>query len=155
MNNGFDTTWNPFIAQTWNRYLPPIRPSSAVVEIYARVLDEVMKQNKLLEVLILGATPEIRDLVLDRKLSSTVVDYSDVNYRTLSLLMKHIPIQESFVNQNWVTMNLEKQFDIIIGDHSLNVISYKSINTMLSNVGRHMKKHALLVVRTWVRPTKI
>jgi len=148
-----DTTWNSFLAQTWNRHRPPIRPSQVVIDFYAKTLDESITKNNMLETMVLGATPEIRDLILSKNLSPVVVDYSDVNYRTLALLMRQFSTRERFINQNWITMSLDRQFDLIIGDHSLNVISSESITAMLSNLHEHMKKQGLLVVRTWIRPT--
>src|SRR6185436_15278591 len=71
-----NTTWNSFMAQTWNRHRPPVRPSQVVMEFYGKILDELIIRNSSPSTLILGATPELRDLILSRNLFPVVVDYS-------------------------------------------------------------------------------
>ena len=146
-----DTTWNLFMAQTWTKFRPPVRPSEVMVKVFERVLDKTLSRlHGKADVLILGATPELRDLAVSRNLRPTVVDYRADHYRALAQLMKyHGP--ERYVEQNWITMTLDRSFDLVMADASLNVISGQSLPTLLRNVAAHMNRDSVFVTRVWVR----
>lgn len=152
-----DTTWTFEMAKHWKEQKPPVRPSSEVVKILAQLLDSVIaSRGSGINVLILGATPEYRDLVISRGIHPTVVDYSDLNYSALGLLVNHSDPEshETFIKQNWITMKLSEKFDFIMADHSLNVVSNKSVPALLRNISLCMKPDAMFAARTWVRPKK-
>jgi len=150
-----DTTWTFEMAKHWREQKPPVRPSSESIRIIEQLLDSIIaRKGSEIKVLILGATPEYRDLIIARNIRPTIVDYSDINYSALGLLMNHGDPQshESFIQQNWITMKLSGRFDFIMADHSINVVSNKSVPDLLQNVSNCMKSDAIFVARTWIRP---
>ena len=51
------------IASVWKDILSPSRPSLGDIRIYDKFIKQEIKKRKLLKALILGATPELRDLL--------------------------------------------------------------------------------------------
>ena len=78
------TSWNNYLAMTWDKYLPPIRPYDSELNYFKRVVQEyISRKNSLPSVLILGSTPELRDVVYGFGIQPTVVDYDKDNYTIL------------------------------------------------------------------------
>ena len=59
-------TWNNYLAQTWDKYLPPIRPYAEETAIFKWYVANFIKdKGKIPNILILGSTPELRDIVYE------------------------------------------------------------------------------------------
>ena len=93
-------TWNNYLAITWDKYLPPIRPYVEECEIFKAYLNIFIKQNgKTPKVLILGSTPELRDVAYSCGIEPVVVDYSKDNYEAMGTLCK-VAGNDRFVESN-------------------------------------------------------
>ncbi len=146
----FTPKWDFYMAQTWEKWVPPIRPSRNVVSVFENALDQFLSKNGKATVLILGSTPEFRDLANSRNIVPTVIDYSKENYKALGLHKKHHG-KEHFILQDWLDMDTDKTFDIIMADASLNCVSSESFNRLINNISECLNLGSLFLSRTWVR----
>lgn len=90
-------------------------------------------------VLVLGATPELRDIVLSHGDKLTTVDRNSQALHIKSKLMHYINNEnETILNEDWLKMNFKKNsFDVIIGDGvftALDKTLHKSLNDKLHDI---------------------
>ena len=142
--------WDKKLAKEWGKYKPPSRPSSGEIRIYESYIRELPRKSKIL---IMGSTPELRDLTAKYKIDTTICDWSEDVYRALKLLVKH-KAKETFIRGDWREMNFGEKFDMIIGDCSTTVVPYKDLDTVISNVSRNLVPNGLAIQRIWVRHKK-
>lgn len=86
--------------------------------------------------MLLGSTPEIRDIAAEYGLDLTVVDESEKNYYELQGLMMHAGGHETFVKGDWTGMNFISEFDVAIGDSVLSVLSTEDAKKVMEKVHR-------------------
>jgi len=107
--------WQDY-AKVWGYFQSPWVPSSERIRIYGKL---IKKYSKGREALLLGATPAIRDLLAKLKFRVTVVDISPLMIKAMSSLRK-MKSREKVIIANWLTIRLNKKFDLIIGDTVIN-----------------------------------
>jgi len=96
--------WTLDMANAWKRMTPPIRPSRYDLAVFKQFLKQKVKdKGKNIKVLILGSTPEFRDLVNSKGLTAYVCDYNKDNYEALGLLKK---TKGEFVHENGIFYSL-------------------------------------------------
>lgn len=150
-------TWNNYLAITWGKYLPPIRPYVEECEIFKTYLSEFIKQNdKRPKVLILGSTPELRDVAYSCGIEPFIVDYSKDNYEAMGTLCKVIG-KDIFIESNWldIKQHIHEQFDFIFSEAAFNVLNatnakklYRICFDMLTDGGR-------VIAKQWIRLSNI
>lgn len=144
------TSWNNYLAGTWGKYLPPIRPYTEEIDILRQYLVEYKETPPSLEILILGSTPELRDLVNEVGLTPTVVDYSEDNYTAMGTLKKIVG-KEIFINSNWLSYNPVQQFDFILSEAAFNVLDSQSSKKLYAKCKDWLKPGGKLLAKNWVR----
>lgn len=93
--------------------------------------------------LILGATPELRDIVLSygHKLTTVDRDEKALAAKTAEMHYQHHP-NEEIVIANWLTADFEANtFDVILGDGVLTALSQDEQKVLLDHL------------HTWLKPT--
>lgn len=147
-------TWTKKMAEVWKNYQPPIRPSAQTLKVIEGYLNQKIKQKgQETKVLILGSTPEFRDLVLKKNLIPTVVDYSEDNNRALGSLKKVKKGQEIFVKQDWRKLKLDEKFDLVLAEASLTVLAKKDVPGFLKRVKDLLALDGYFLAKTWIRPS--
>lgn len=146
-------TWD--IANNWKNFKPPIRPSADDLAIFERYLKEkILQKGKGLKLLVLGSTPELRDMATEHGIVPTVCDYSKENYDALGTLCKNKG-EEVFINEDWQELDIPKQVDLIFGEASLNMANKESLRKILTNIRKALKDDGVIVAKTWTGlPTK-
>lgn len=110
----------------------------------------VKKKNKKAKVLILGSTPEIRDLVKKHGLDITIIDQSREMIENMSALMEYKGL-ENIVAGNWLSMPFEDNFfDLVLGDAVSNNVSYKELGHFFKEINRVLKKDGIMLLREMV-----
>ena len=142
-------TWDPTLAQSWKFTKPPGHPSPSELKIYEGYIRWAKKRPDA-RALILGSTPEIRDLCAKHKLPVTCVDYHNENFYILRTLMKRKG-NEELVNQDWRKMKLVEKYDLIMGDVALQMIPLKDNQKILLRLQNALKFSGFLVHRNWIR----
>jgi len=146
--------WDNPLAENWKNQVPPARPSPAECVVFKRFLDEKIRQKgNQTKVLILGSTPEFRDLINNAWLTAHCVDYSKENYEAFALLKKMDGV-EQFYQQDWTAMRLPEKFDLIFAEAALNAISKADAQNVCKSVKEHCAPEGLFIVKNWIRMPK-
>jgi len=140
--------WTEKVAKEWSQYKPPSRPSASEVEIFESRIKELPESS---HILLLGSTPEIRDLAAKYGLKITIVDWSEEIFKALKLLTGNKDYNEGFSKQDWREMEFSEKFDMIIGDCAITVVPYQDVEKVLNNIERALKEDGIVVQRIWVR----
>lgn len=147
-------TWNNYLAKTWDKYLPPIRPYPEEAAIFKQYIAEFKKNNgKNPSILILGSTPELRDIVYEFDIIPTVVDFSRENYEGMSLLLRNKGT-DNFIEKNWLDMesyNNIEQYDFIFSEAAFNVLNVRSAKQMYPICSTFLKHNGKLIAKEWIR----
>ncbi len=146
--------WTYDMAQKWKNYGTPIRPSKDDLRVFREFLKKKIKEKgKDVKVLILGSTPEFRDLVNSKKLTAYVCDYNKRNYKALTLLKK-VRGKEVLIAQDWRKLKIKDKFDLVFSEASLNMVKESEISPILRNVKKILKDDGLFISKTWIRILK-
>ncbi|MCK4968419.1 MAG: hypothetical protein KAS12_05155, partial [Candidatus Aenigmarchaeota archaeon] len=105
------------IADMWSTYFTsPSRLSKGEIEKY-RLWLEQKKKNGAKTALVLGATPEIREILYDLEYKTTIIDINLEMILAMNSQLKIINTDETIIKSNWLENPLKNNFfDIIIGD---------------------------------------
>lgn len=136
--------WQPTKVEFWQHLPAPARPWASEVEWFEKYAKEKKEQNKK-DVLILGSTVEFRSMLHKHGMNVHIVDFShkyyDILTQTQPERMKYTGA-ETFYEQNWVSMDLGKQFDLIFGDWVPGVLHTKEYDAFFTNIIKHLKDEA-------------
>lgn len=151
-------TWD--IANNWKNFRPPIRPSVHDLAVFQKYLQEKVKQNskkgQSVRLLILGSTPELRDMAHDAGITLTICDYSKENYDALSSLCQKKGRElgkEVFLQQDWRSLTLSEKsngrFDIIFAEASFNMVGKDGLHEVLRSLQNVLADDGIIVAKTW------
>lgn len=114
----FVEPWQSFAWRMAKWYKPPGPPSKDDLAIYRRYFRQIFSKKKGIKALILGSTPQLRDLLHELKAEVTIIDISFEMILTMTQsLEKAKPGEEVWVNANWLSNPLaDNYFEIILGD---------------------------------------
>jgi SAM-dependent methyltransferase len=138
------------IADAWSKYTAPLRPTPETINFYRNAIINSLHENRYIKVLILGSTPEVRDIFEEFKFSVDVIcsDLSLEMYMAMSSITNFKNQNEMFLLSDWNTMPLaENSFDLIIGDNFLTGVIPVLQHPLLSKLRKLLKPTGLLVHR--------
>lgn len=150
---GKKPNWKPTKAEYWRWLKAPARPWPSEVAWFEKYSLE-KKAKGLKDVLILGSTVEFRSMLHKHKMNVHVVDFSQKFYNTLSKQPMRYKGKEVFYEENWITMDLGKKFDLIFGDWVPGVLYTKDYDTFFKNVIKHLNNDGLFIGRECLRPNR-
>lgn len=146
-------------AMLWETYEPPIRPSQGELLIYDLAMATRAGSPYSKRALVLGDSPELRDLLARHKYHTTVVANDFEAIIAMNQLLEYKgERQEKVVIMNWQDMDFADQtFDIIVSDWGLNSLPYWRDYTMVfDKVNRQLKFDGLFLTRMNIyRPEKV
>lgn len=140
--------WNSRKVKYWKENLrPPWRPSRGDIKNYEKGLKIIQPPRNIL---ILGATPELRDLAgrLGKKI--WVADYSLKMISEMGKMMKSAgQRKEKRVSGDWCNLkNLEqKSFDVVFGDLVLRLIEPAKRRFFLRKISSLLKQKGIFITR--------
>lgn len=155
MNNTHKEKWAK-MSYIWGLVQRPGRPSNNDLQNYREL---ILASGNYNHILVLGSTPEIRDMLIDMKaegldIKVTCVDMVEDMYHAMKNLMRNIPNDERFVNGNWLKLSESfntAEFDIVIGDWvSVNVGIER--DTFYSGIKRILKPNGCFIERSGIIP---
>ncbi len=142
-------TWKKFI-ENWSKITGPGRPSNTEIGIYER-FGRSRLNKKNVKALVLGSTPEIRDMLAKYKgLQVHLVDVNIGNSLAMSELMRHkiAGEKEIWIKADWPHVPLrENYFDLIYGDFVVCNVPFGKQDKFLANVRTWLKKDGLFITR--------
>ncbi|HLC98517.1 MAG TPA: class I SAM-dependent methyltransferase [Candidatus Nanoarchaeia archaeon] len=140
------------IAHSWGQLTSPARPTKdelRIIKEYLKSIRDVSKKGK--GMLILGATPEFRDIGHELGFNVTLIDINPKMVKAMRFLMKNKKRKENVVRANWLEMPLpEKSFDVVMGEQSVNIIKVKDYQRFLKQIRKVMKEDGILIMKTRV-----
>lgn len=145
--------WQPSKAEYWKHLPAPARPWQSEVAWFEKYVLEKKAQGKF-DVLILGATVEFRSMCHKHNMNVYVVDFSKKFFDILSEQRMDYRGPETFYEQDWRSMELGKQFDLIFGDLVANVLQPNDYSLLFPHIASHLKADGLFVNRHWIRPDR-
>lgn len=125
-------------AHFWKDLPVPIHPSSEETKSWLPKIREITKRKNP-QGLILGATPEYRDLFSRFKIKTTLIDISPFIIRAMGYLVKK-SVKEKIVIGDWLKMPFkDNSFDLVISDSAQDNIKLNDFNKFFRNVNRILK----------------
>ena len=136
------------LAKTWQCFTSPIRPTAVEINIMERFCRNCLKQPRV-RVLLLGATPEIRDMLSRyRNASVTLLDKNQEMIIAMTKLMKSEGRSETHLFADWLRAHLRTNYyNIIIGDSIFASIQPQFRAQFLAKVHRWIKQNGVFVIR--------
>lgn len=146
--DNFTQPWKK-LADTWNLFTVGVRPSSKNIKDYESFVLEAIKGQKSPRVLLLGSTPEIRDMLTKYpQIEVTVLDANVEMTLAMTKLMKQKPVNEICIEANWLSASLAHDYyDIIIGDFVKGNIPYLQQDLLFQNMKNFLKPNGCYVER--------
>lgn len=119
---------------------------------YENNIREAIKNKQKPRVLILGATPETRDLVLDYNINLTILDQNQEMVDKMTLLMKNKDSKlETITMGNWLKPPFkDNSFDLVLGDGVCNNIEFNKKSAFIKEVKRILAKGGVMFFREGV-----
>ena len=129
------------IADMWSTYFTsPSRLSKGEIEKY-RLWLEQKKKNGAKTALVLGATPEIREILYDLEYKTTIIDINLEMILAMNSQLKTKFTSETIIKSNWLENPLKSNFfDIIIGDAIFPNIPWGERKTLFLEIKRLLKE---------------
>lgn len=149
--------WSKEMAQARKKRRPPTAPSKSEREIYEKFLMRAIKGKRNPKALVLGVTPELREMALKNNCKVVSVDISKDMIEEMKDLVRHkYPKKEIIIQGNWLTAPLEKNsFDLVMGDASFNNLpSLGDAKRLLAKIKRVLKLGGYLLIREVVHLPK-
>lgn len=139
-------TWNK-LAKEWAVGIPPWRPTKKEIEIYKDFLEKVIHRTKTKpKALLMGATPELRDLMARYNINITLVDINPNMVRAMTELLGYSSGKEKVVIADWLKMPFPaNSFDVVMCDHGLQHIFFEKWGIFFKEVKRVLKPRAYFI----------
>ena len=129
-------------------------PTAPEMEIYEKYLKEAIAFNDNPEVLVLGATPELRDMAIRNNCQTMAIDSSSEILEKMNEMMENKDSEKNiYLKGNWLLMDKflrPNSYDVIIGDISLNKLDLTSQEILLSILKKLLKPGGKLILRNMV-----
>ena len=142
--------WDKFISG-YKKWDPPYVPSKNRLSIYGRLIKQAIR-NSGKDVLLLGATPSLRDILLNLKCNViTIFDFSSKMIYGMRFLMKNrkeAEKREKIAIGNWLKAPkiFKNKFDIIVGDSVTNNLTYPELKIFFKEMKKILKPKASLIL---------
>ena len=134
----------------WKAVKSPWRPAKEDIKFYEKIVKKVVKKNKNPKVLVLGSTPEIRDMLAKYKtIEVTLIDLNIPVSRAMTRLMKRKNPREKLIPGNWLKMDQlfpRNYFDIVIGHGNFENIKIEKHDLFYKNIKHLVKKNGYVIM---------
>ncbi len=135
------------VAEKWGKINPPYTPSLGELKIYERWMNIIREKNSSPKMLVLGATPSLRELGYRLGFEVTCVDINPKMVEETNKLIQEKNPNEKIIINSWLTVEFpEESFDLIVGDHSTNNVDFKEWPKLFSNIKRFLKKDGIVIL---------
>lgn len=129
------------MAAGWKCLQPPWKPSPERIKIYRQLINKYVSGRKAL---VLGATPEIRDLLAKMRFEVTIWDLSSIMVKAMTSLRK-IKSKEKIIISDWLSCNLPSKYDLIIGDSSVCNLLPRQYSIFFQRINKFLKNDGIFI----------
>jgi hypothetical protein len=126
-----------------------VRPTREVLEVYERWIARTAERPGA-RMLILGSTPELRDLALAHGLVPVSCDHSRVIWESMTAMMTRRGPEE-FLLANWLEIPENRSYDLVAGDGSLVMLRPDQIEPMLRKIAALLSSAGVALLKVGVR----
>lgn len=148
MSSEQSSIWPTFL-KYWKYYHCPGKPSQDDL----RIVERQLRQRKAKRVLILGSTPQLRDLCAKLKLETTVMDMQMEMLQGMQRYMKRKNVPETIIRSNWLTAPLQEgYFDAVLGDLIMENVPHVDKIPLLRKISRLLKPNGCFVTKVFFVP---
>ncbi|MBU4369279.1 class I SAM-dependent methyltransferase [Patescibacteria group bacterium] len=143
----FANPWKAFAAR-WEKYFtPPGRPSKQAMSLYRQFAKKsFVGLKRQPRTLVLGATPEIRDVLAGLKAEVSIIDINMEMILAMTELTKIKNPKEIIVKGNWTNMPFPSgYFDVVLGDLVWGNVPIFLQNKFLKEVKRVLKPNGYFI----------
>lgn len=148
MSSEQSSIWPTFL-KYWKYYHCPGKPSRDDLHIVERWL----KKLKVRRVLILGSTPQLRDLCAKLKLETTVMDMQIEMLQGMQRYMVRKNVPETIIRSDWLTAPLrEGYFDAVLGDLIMENVPHAYKIPLLKNISRWLRPGGHFITKVFFVP---
>jgi SAM-dependent methyltransferase len=135
------------VSHYWLRWSYPLRPSTETIAIYR---DFISRKKGVKRILILGSTPEMRDLASEE--ADTEIWVADFSKEMLTSMLQYTRraevARERWVQANWLNLPFQDGFfDIVMGDIVMHQVPPKLEKAFLESVRRVLKRDGYFISR--------
>lgn len=112
-------SWNAQLANVWTKMVGPSRPTCSELNIYLKYIRELqLIRKRKLKMLVLGSTPEFRDLGFEESMDVTVIDCNIDYHQKINREIRHkVALEKEKIQiKKWQEIDDYAEYDIIIGD---------------------------------------
>jgi len=128
------------IAEKWKEYDYPVKPSPMEIRFFEKEIKELLREEKKIKALVLGATSEFRDLLAKYKIDTVLIDNNLTSVKAMTSLMKRKNKKERVVIGDWLKMPFKhNSFDIVFSDSAQDNIKFKDFNKFFNNIYQILK----------------
>ncbi|MEM9459448.1 MAG: class I SAM-dependent methyltransferase [Myxococcota bacterium] len=136
------------LAARWATMTPPIRPSREDQARFARALDDAPLPRDA-RVLLLGSTPELRSMVLERGHRLTGCDIDDLFWHAMARL-RTTDGPETFIHGNWLDL-VEGHYDLVLGDCAFNMLGWDDMGRLVPKIAALLDRGGRAIFRIQAR----
>lgn len=143
------------IADMWKtHFTSPSRISPGELKKYREWLSRLNSRRGQAS-LVLGATPELRDVLAEFGYINTIVDINPEMVRAMDSLLKEKNPKEKVIIANWLNNGIpDHSFDVIVGDAVFPNVPWENWPDLLSEVSRLLKPGGTFINRAFCAPKK-
>lgn len=155
MNNGtIEGKVNPweYMCERWNQFAPPGRPSKDDINTMRTMMYDCLEPDKEnYHVLLLGATPEIRDMLAeDSRITTILVDITIDMIVSMGRLMQNNTEHEIWMKSSWIDAPLEKDyFDVVLSDLVICNVEYSKHDMFYSKIASLLRPNGHWINRVY------
>ncbi|MDP1833474.1 MAG: class I SAM-dependent methyltransferase [Candidatus Moranbacteria bacterium] len=128
------------LAKAWAKFMPPGKPSVGEIAFFEQEIKNKLENNKTPCALILGSTPEFRDLLAKYGINTTIVDINPDSVRAMTSLMALKNEKEKVVISDWLNMPIKDgTFDFVMSDSAQDNIKFSEFEAFFEKIARVLK----------------
>ncbi|OGY46913.1 MAG: hypothetical protein A3J62_03055 [Candidatus Buchananbacteria bacterium RIFCSPHIGHO2_02_FULL_38_8] len=148
------TDWSQIAAKSRAKREASSAPVGPELENYRFLLDQALRGKTAPRVLILGATPELRDLAIDLGAQTFAVDISEDMLTSMTEVMRYKDSPKNIYDKvDWLELDKffePENFDAILADASLNNVPPAKNEQVLRNCFFLLKPGGFFITRNYV-----
>jgi len=142
------TAYNHYY-KLWKHVLPPWSPSLEETKFCSQTLDRLEeKLKRRLKVLVLGATPEFRDMLALKGHEVTLLDVLEPMHVAMTSIMRYKPKYEKLVIGNWLNADeiLENNhYDAVLCDRPFDNLKFKDYDKFILAIKTILNKKGIVL----------
>lgn len=138
--------WNAY-SIGWAKDIAPGRPSTYEIDIYEDYVRKIVGRSKnKTKALVLGATPELRDMLAKYKIDVTLADINPNMFAAMDQLLEYSDGREKRILSSWLDIPLKDNlFDMILCDQGIHHIPFEKWDDFFQEQARLLKKGGHLI----------